>query len=254
MNADLAFVNRALLNVGNAPLSAEECAQADNAAWAAVKAFYLSTMLESLQEVPWTSAKRRRFLAPTRKPHKGNAGYPRAFDLPIDCAKPLELEDKAYFVLEGGLLYTASPAPALLYVSNGRRLIDQTEVSGGGAFRRPGSEYFTGGDASRNRRYEQGDNILCGGNAERTPPVPPPEAAEDFPEYAEVRFEAQFYLYWEKMLSAKLALKITDKPDLHLALFQEAAAISQNAQQASIAQSAAKRKAPALWADELGLR
>jgi hypothetical protein len=260
MNVDLQIVNRALQNIGNAPISLQD-KQANNSAWVTARDYYLSTLLESLAEIAWTSAMRRRVLEPNRQPKKANRSYRFVYDMPIDCAKPISLQDDDYFVVEGAFLYTDNPRAKLLYITNGRRLIDQAIVNGGNARRSLTSDYFTGGDARRNDRYEWGDNFLSGGNASRPfataaqpLPSPPPEAFEDFPDYRELHLEAQFYIYFEKMLSSKYALKLTDKPDLHMAYYQEALAVGKNSAQASKSQSAAKRRAPKLWAEELGLR
>jgi hypothetical protein len=95
------------------------------------------------------------------------------------------------------------------------------------------------------------DNILSGGNARRKEPAPP---SEDFPDYREPSLEAGFYLYWECLLSAKYALRLTGKPDLAFTFFNKAQAIGRAAEAASIANSAARVKAPPSWQEELGLR
>jgi hypothetical protein len=263
MNMDIGLVNRALQNIGNAPLSTAD-KTAGNSAWVTAKAYYLETMLEALSAVEWTSAKRRRILMPSKKPFKTNSAFAHAFDMPLDCAKPISLEEGAYFVVESDLLYTDAETAALLYITNGKRLIDQEIVTGGplyasgttgGAKRGPKAPYFSGGDARRRARYEAGDNILVGKKHPTVPPIPTPLSwDEDFPEYQALGLDPQFFVYWEKMLSAKYAMKVTDKPELHTAFLQEAAMIGQGASQASIAQGAAKIKPPALWADALGLR
>jgi hypothetical protein len=252
MNLDFALVNRALQNIGQAPIT-EADREADNVAWRTAKDYYLSTMLESLAQVEWTSAKRRRMLFPTQKPHKRNSDFRYTFDAPIDCVKPVELDSQVYYEMESCFIYSNERYVRLLYITNGKRLIDQTSLSAGNAFRRRNQDYFTGGNAGRIFRYESGDNIVTGGNAERPDPIPPKEAEEDFPEYEELRLEPLFYLYWEKMLSSKYAMRITDKPDLHLAFFNEAQLAGQAAADTSVAQAAARKKAPQTWTEELGL-
>jgi hypothetical protein len=253
MNMDIGMANRALFAAGIDELKPGDVKE-ESERFKIIRDYYLSTMLEAMAKVEWSGAKRRRSLTPTMKPHKQNAEFRYAFDLPMDCAKPVSLDAQEFFRVESGLLYCNTPVARLLYITNGKRLIGQTSLSAGNASRRRPDEYITGGDAQRNNRFEEGDNIITGGNASRTTPVPPPEASEHFPDYQELRLEPQFYHYWEKMLSSKAAMRFTDNPNLHVTFFQEAALIGQEAAQTSIAQSAAKRKAPAPWADELGLR
>jgi hypothetical protein len=247
MNVNLALVNRALLNIGESPLTAAG-KDSGNTSWLAVKAYYINTFLEALAEVQWTSAKRRRTLTPTGRPRVKNAAYRHVFDLPYDCAKPLELRDGAYFTVESELLYTDAGRADLLYITNGKRPEDLAVVCGGNSARTAGAAYFTGGDARRNKRLESGDGLLYGGKAERSPPVP---SEEDFPGYREWNFEPQFLLYIENSLTAKLAARVSDRPELALTYAQKAAAVGVAAASSSIAQAAAKRKPAALWTEGL---
>lgn len=250
MNMDFALVNRALLNIGMAPLTSAD-KQAGNEAWRTARDYFLETMLESLAQVEWTGAKRRRELSPARMPLRKHADFAYAYDLPIDCAKPIELDGQEFFKVEGALLYTDTTPARLLYVSNGRHLANQKEITGGNARRKRTSEYISGGDATRSRRYEWGDNVISGGNAKRKVPVPP---ADDYPDYREQRLEPNFYLYWENLLSSKYALRLTDKPDISMVYFQKAQAIGRAAEVVSLAGSAARKKAAETWQEELGLR
>jgi hypothetical protein len=253
MNMDFALVNRALLNIGMAPVGGEDRA-ADNAAWRTAREYYLETPREALAQVEWTGAKRRRELSPARMPHKKNPDFAYAYMLPADCAKPVELDGRGYFETEARILYTDAAPARLLYVSDGRRTVDRIVIRGGDARRRPGPDYFSGGDADRKRRYEHGDNFVTGGNADRPPVIaPPPEAFEDFPDYREPDLEPNFYLYWETMLPAKYALRLTDKPDLAMVYFNKAQAIGRAAETVSAERSAARRTAPVSWQEELGL-
>jgi hypothetical protein len=104
------------------------------------------------------------------------------------------------------------------------------------------------------RRYEHGDNIVVGGNWTRSNTIPPPpEADEDFPDYRELRLEPNFYLYWENLLSAKYALRITDKPDLSMVFFSKAQAVGRAAGIVSVERSAGRKTAAPTWQEELGL-
>jgi len=266
MNLDFALVNRALLNIGQRQITLAD-KLAGNEAWQTAKIYYLSTMLEALAQVEWTAAKRRRELTPAQMPNKGNADFTSAYDMPIDCAKIIEIDDHDYFEVEGGLLYTGErniqkrpkclyrrtekKPIRLLYVSNGRRLSDQAVVSGGNARRKPMGDHVTGGDSDRVRRYEWHDNVISGGGAKRKVPLPPDE---DYPDYREMRHEPNFYLYWENLLSSKFALRLTDKAELSIAFYNKAQAIGRAAEVTSISLSASRIKAPETWQEELGLR
>jgi hypothetical protein len=164
------------------------------------------------------------------------------------------LDGQAYFEVEANLLYADENPARLLYVANGRRLIDQTTLSAGNARRKLTAEYVAGGDAGRNRRYEWGDNVVSGGNAGRPKTVPaPPERNEDFPDYRELQLEPNFYLYWEYLLSYKYALRMTEQRGLADAWFAKAMAIGRQAETVSIAASAGRIKAPDTWQEQLGL-
>ena len=251
MNLDFALVNRALRNIGMQALTLQD-RQTNSEAWQTARAYYLNTMLEALAQVEWTSAKRRRELTPAQMPVKKNADFARAYALPLDCAKPVELDGQEYFEVEGALLYTDAAPARLLYVGNGRRVIDQEVISGGNAGRRLTPDYVTGGDADRDCRVEWGDNTVSGGNAGRAPAAPP-EADEDYPDYRELRLEPNFYLYWECLLSSKYALRMTDTPGLSESWLNRALVYGRAAEVVSIAGSAGRKKAPDTWQEQLGI-
>jgi len=263
MDCDLALVNRALMNINMEPLPEKDYRNGGSKEWQTAKAFYLNTMLEALSQVEWTGAKRRRELTPAQTRAKRHAEFSRAYYLPVDCAKTIELDGHELFAVEAGRLYTSVSPARLLYVSNGKRFINQAVISGGNASRRPTLECITGGDAGRARRYEWGDNIVSGGDA-GTPRVmgadgsitvpPPPEADEDYPEYRKLEgLEPNFYLYWEYLLSAKYAQRLTGQPGLADACLAKAIAFGRAAEAASLAGSSGRRKAPGTWQEQLGL-
>jgi hypothetical protein len=252
MNVDIALVNRALQAIGQAPIS-EADRTANNSTWLTAKDYYLDTMLESLEEVEWTSAKRRRELIPAGMPIQDNAEFSFAYNIPIDCAKPIELDDNEPYRIEADILYTDAKPARLLYVSNGKRFVTPTGMDGGGAQRGLSAVCISGGTFGRGRRFETGDVLINGGDVHRTPPAPPPEASEDFPEYNELHLEANFYLYWVNLLASKYAIKLTDKPDLSTTFFQKASAIGAAAKEDTIVRSAPRKKAKQTWAEELGL-
>jgi hypothetical protein len=250
MNIDRNLVNRALLVAGRMPFSEwEEAGSANNTM---VKEFYLSTFLEALSEISWTGGRKRKFLMKTGVPHIRNAGFRFIYDLPLDCARPVELREREYFVTEDRFLYTDQEQADLLYITNGRIQPAVPLVSGG----RPGDvlegEYFSGG---RPGDMADEDVTLYGGRPADIPEAAPPEAGpgEDYPEYRMPRYESKFYQYVENMLAAKFALKLSENPALHGQLLQQAYMIKQEAVNASLSVSAGPIKPAKWWAEELGI-
>jgi hypothetical protein len=252
MNIDLKLVNRALLDTGQEPVN-EADVSAGNPNVRLARAYYLETLLEAFSEVAWTGNKRRAVLAKSRT--RGNtSAYEFMYDLPLDCAKPLELQENAYFVIEGRFLYTGLDRAELVYVSNGRGMVPAVKISGGGArtvYKRP---YIHGGMAySRPRAVLHGGGARAADYTKRAAEIAP-RLAEDFPEYRQTPVEPKFYEYVEKMLAAKYAMKIADRPELHRSLLQEAMLVKEEAIAASRSSVAAKKNGAEWWADRLGLR
>ena len=251
MNMDLALVNRALGNLGKETLSDID-RESKTESFLTAKAYYLQTMLETLERVEWTSALRRRELAPWRMPIKGSPDFARAYEVPYDCARPVELDGREPFKVEGPILYADADPARLLYVSNGRVFYcPGGTVSGGNAFtRRDPDFYLSGGDADSHRRRERGDPVLGGGSASREPFV---ESADDFPDYRELRLEPNFYWYWECLLTAKYASRLKDEPGRADIWLAKAIAVGRDAQAASRQKAAGRRVAAPTWQEELGL-
>ena len=263
MNLDFKLLNRALMNINVEPIGIED-REARTKVWETVKSFYLQTMLEALTEVEWTSAKRRRELAPMRMPCKKNPDFAHVYLLPVDCAKPIELDERVYYKVEGKLLFTDARHARLLYVSNGRKFYVPGGYLTGGHSKRKTSvndvctDYVTGGDSRRDIRFEWGDAFISGGDYERNslflpPPDWPEDADEDFPEYDILDFEPNFLLYWEYMLSSRYAARLTDQVQLADLWFAKAAMIGKRAQVVSLQQGAGKKTAPDTWQEALGI-
>jgi hypothetical protein len=293
MNLDL--VNRALyaagLNLGKEgafePLLIEDKNNpGKKTVYDLCKANYLSTWLEALSEVPWTAARKRKRLLKTRR-HHGDSGYSFVYELPYDCARPIELSGKGYYVIEGNFLCTDTEKAELLYVSNGRILPRTTDfqpvgigdiphnvemlLSPGGVDEwsippdviimacSPECLPYHGG------RYDDDGNVVTGAqmpedwnfdDIDSNCPLPFPGAAatdEDYPEYRSPRHEPKFYEYLEKMLAAKFAVKNTEQPRLHEKLLQEALMIKQDAIASTKSIATAKKEPSPWWADRLGL-
>jgi hypothetical protein len=257
MDMDRGLVNRALLDVGQQPL-AEEDISAGNTAYLLCKQYYLETFLEALSEIDWTGGRRRRYLMKTGIPRLEN-GYRFAYDMPADCARPLELRGNEYFVVEGRFICTGQDNALLLYITSGRVLRELAAVSCGRPSDIPEAEYLSGG---RPGGLAEHDGILRAGRPADIPPwegtgtrpLPEdPDTGEDYPDYRPPRYEPKFYEYIQKTLAAKFAMKISGQPQLHVQLLQEAMLIRQEAVNASMSAGAAKLKPKKWWKEELGL-
>jgi hypothetical protein len=270
---DIGLVNRALLNVGQYPLTGEDIRE-KNSNYVLCRSYYIGAFLEALSETEWTGGRRREKLTPTRRPVLKNRGFFFAYDLPLDCAKPVELEDNAFFVVEDRILYTDLERAELLYVSNGRVLPPDAAVRAGG----PGSvhnmEYLTAGEIGSvpgvilraggpkdflwfgpqsypGAPWPEG-HVPPGWYEEEGIPLPLPEdnaAGEDFPGYRLLEYEPKFYEYVEKTLSARFAMKLSGQPALHVQLLQEAMLIKREAAAASMSRRAAKIKPVPWWTE-----
>jgi hypothetical protein len=249
MNMNTDVINRALLATGQSTLTAEDVKE-KNSAYELCRAFYISTFLEALSEVEWVGGRKREKLVLTGRPTIKDRRYLFAYDLPFDCAKPIELQDNEYFIVEDRLIYTDAEDAQLLYVSNGKILRPVAAVSNG----RPGEvhdmEYLTAGPPGT-----EGDQIIYSGIPDDVPDVfpddPPPES--DYPDYITLDYESKFYEYAEKRLAAKFAMKLSDQPQLHSQLLQEALLVKMEAVDASKSGRAAKVKENPWWGEKLGL-
>jgi hypothetical protein len=245
---DRGIVTRALGYVGEYHLTDQDVAD-KNTNYLTAKAFYLQTFLEALSEVAWTGGRRRKKLTLTGLPRLPS-GYRFAYDLPYDCAKAVELQDEAYFVVESRFLLTDREKAELLYVSNGRRLRPDVAIVSAG---KPGDihelEYITAG-----RPGTDPDFVIRSGRPRDIGPALPetPEPSEDYPDYARLEYEPKFYQCVELALAAKFAVKESANPQLHGMLLQEAMVIKQEAINASGGNRAARQKTKGFWSEEYG--
>jgi hypothetical protein len=244
---DLGIVNRALLDVGQTALSDQD-ARDKNTAFQVCKQYYLDTFLEALSETAWTGGRKRDKLAPTGRPVLKDGRYLFAYDMPFDCAKPVELQDNGFFTVEGRIIYTDTPGAELLYVSDGKALRPVAVTSAG----KPGDvmdmEYLTAGPPGT----EPEVTLRAGGPGDILDGLPEdPAPADDFPDYRRLEYEPKFYEYIERMLAAKFSMKLTDQPALHVQLLQEAMLIKQEAVNATKSRRAAKREPKRWWTEEV---
>jgi hypothetical protein len=274
MNMDIGIVNRALLSIGQYILTDEDIRR-KNANYQEIRQYYMQSFLEALSELEWVGGRKRIKLMLSRRPLLKNKEYAFVYDLPFDCARPIELQDNAPFIIEDRLLYANISKAELLYVSNGKILRPVAVISCG----RPGDvhdmEYISAGGPE-----DESDLVIRGGvpqdflwfgpqpgpNAHYpnghvpegwdgvTPlPLPPdPESTEDYPDYLALQYEPKFYEYIEKTLAARLAMKVSAQPNLHVQLMQEAMLIKQEAIYTSRSHRASKVEPNAWWTEGMG--
>ena len=247
MNADI--VNRAVLATGQSPISQADI-DAKNSSYELCKTFYISAFLEALSEVEWVASRKREKLVRTGRPVNKDMKYAYAYDMPFDCARPVELQENEFFLVEDRLILTDVPDAELLYVSNGKVLRPINTAAAG----KPGGihemEYFTAGSPGT-----ECEEILYPGLVEfitdELPEDPPPET--DYPDYTALNYEPKFYEYIEKKLAAKFTMKLSDNMQLHTQMLQEALLVKQEAVDASRASRSAKIKENKWWSETLGL-
>jgi hypothetical protein len=118
INEDLA--NRIFLNIGEEILSEGDRSQ-ETLKWRVLKQYYLSTLLAELAANPWVGARVRRPLVKEAASYVNYSPYKFIYKLPIDCARPLEIQGNFFYVIEDNRLLTDRDNAALLYITNGRR-------------------------------------------------------------------------------------------------------------------------------------
>jgi hypothetical protein len=282
VNIDFPLANRALARVGADPLTWSD-RTGESLRWRALLDCYLQTFLEALSEVDWTGGRKRKPLRLTGLPH-GRVWSGFVYDLPSDCARPLELQNNAYFVIEGRFLCSDQERAELLYVSNGKTLRPIAWVSAGRPGNMPEAEPLSAGrpgDVSEatlragrpgdvidyatylvaQENYPADSGVGSPGNAsddatyvvtqEHHPAIPAP--GEDYPDYRPPRYEPKFYEYLERVLALKLCALLAKDMRIHSQLLQEAMLVKEEAIVASRGASAAKLRPQKWWKEELGL-
>ncbi len=203
INTDIA--NRALGLCGQSSLTVGDKASKP---YVMVKKHYLSTFLESLEAIAWTSGKRRAVLKEAAG--ENLSGYAHAFVLPLDCGKIIELKDKSYYIVEGNTIYTDGQG-ILIYITNGK----------------------ISGEAVENKKQ-----------AADAAGIP---FDEEFPEYEPPLYEALFWASFELRLASKFALELSGDANLHQMLLNEAMMQEQAAYRATKTRSAGKKSGNAWW-------
>jgi hypothetical protein len=256
MNRDL--VDRALHAAGEWRLS-EEDAAARNTNYELCRTFYLQTYLEALTEVEWTGALKRARLMRTGRPFGFRSPYRFAYDLPDDCAKAAALDGWAQFSIEGRLLLTDAERAELSYVGNGRVLRRANAFDAGSpdglAALAAAETYLSGGspgDAPDETVWAGRPADLAGYPTDEEGNVEDPDlSGEDYPDYRDIGAEPYFWRYVELMLAAKFAMKMSNDPQLHQLLLQEAMAIGNHAMETSRANRASPVPTEPTWAERV---
>jgi hypothetical protein len=78
-----------------------------------------------------------------------------------------------------------------------------------------------------------------------------PAPVDDYPDYRTMDYEPKFYEYIEQTLAAKFAMKLSDQPQLHLQLLQDALLIKQEAVSASKSRLSAKVEPKRWWTERM---
>jgi hypothetical protein len=120
VNIDEDLANRIFLNIGEEILSVGDRTQ-DTLKWRVLKQYYLSTLLAELAANPWVGARIRKPLVKEAPAYANYSPYQFIYKLPIDCARPLEIQGNYFYVIEDNRLLTDRDNAALLYITNGKR-------------------------------------------------------------------------------------------------------------------------------------
>lgn len=221
MNLNFDVVNRAFTRIGEEPIT-EKDKEDNNLKWKLAKNFYLVTILESLSTTPWTSSQKHAVLELSEE--ENYTKYQYAYKLPLDCAKPLELQDNSYYQVIGEYLYTDIPDAVLRYVSNFKKDINDT----------------TEEDVLE-------DIIL-------TDEIPEEDIElieDDYPDFEEIIGDVKFWEYIELRLASKLALKLSGDMNLYNVLYAEARLIENEAITASKTNAYAKKNGNIWWLNDV---
>lgn len=117
MNRDTDLISRALIDAGQEPLTDNDSTN-KSVRWRTIELYYLQTVLETIADAEWTCLKKR--VALTVSEDDNLTKYVYAYDLPIDCARAVEIQDNNEYIVEGNILFTDTEDAELLYISNGK--------------------------------------------------------------------------------------------------------------------------------------
>lgn len=244
MNIDFNIASRAFMKAGEEPLT-ETDIETTSTRYRTLKELYLVTILETLSNTEWTSQKTRKPLELASEEAENYTNYGFMYTLPLDCAKPVALQDDGEFIVEGRFLYTDSADAVLLYVTNGFRG-DHEYVK---ADPQPTGETFSEGEYY----YIDEDNIIHRAEEYDMSIVYLVEKPEDYPGYRELVEDPLLFEYIATRLAAKLVLKFTGNLQLYSALYSESYAMENRAIKSTVAHSKSRDEGHKYWGEILGL-
>lgn len=244
MNIDFNIANRAFMKAGEEPLTDTDI-QTGSTRYRTLKELYLTTILETLSNTEWTSQKTRKKLELAPEEAKNYTNYGLMYKLPLDCAKPVALQDDGEFIVEGRWLYTDSGDAVLLYVTNGftgeHEYVKAEPQPSGETFSE--SEYY----------YIDEDNIIHRAEEYEMGIVYLVEKPEDYPGYKELVEDPLLFEYIATRLAAKFVLKFTGNLQLYSALYSESYAMENRAIKSTVAHSKSRDEGHKYWGEILGL-
>lgn len=244
MNINRDLVARALNKAGEEPLTDEEWKNKDGTRWRVISDFYLATILEALSYTEWTSQKKREQLVLSENANLSTYNF--MYYLPIDCAKPVNLEGNGEYLVEDGILYTNEENAILVYVSDGfTNKFVYEEVNP-----QPTEETFTEGEYyiynEETEEYERAESYQVGVTYYVNIP-------QDYEYYSDIKLDPMLSEYIETRLAGKIALKLTGDMQKYQMLFNEAQLIENRAIKATVAHGHNKDTGNPWWAQTLGL-
>lgn len=243
MNINIDIVARALIKAGEEPLTPEEIANKKGTRWRMIEELYQATVLEELASVAWTSQKKRARLELSEE--ENLTTYLYAYELPIDCAKPVALNSEKTWLIEGGNLYTNDPEAILIYVTNwftGKYKYKEADPQPQSQEDLDNAKYFIFDE----EEYQKATTFV----ADVTYYV---IEEDDYNFYGDLKPDPLLEETIETRLASKIVLKLTGDQNKYNMLYQEALLMENRATKASFAQGHNKGKGNKYWGDLLGL-
>lgn len=245
MNIDRQLVARALDKAGEDPLTDEEFNNKAGTRWRTIYDYYLATILEALSNTEWTSQKKRARLELSEDENLSN--YFCMYNLPIDCAKAVGLNNEEEYLIEQNNLYTDQEDAVLVYISNGYTGENKYEI----AETQPTTqaEIESGIYYELNvetQKYQRSTQYVEG-------TVYYVVMDEDYPMYNDPQLDPMLSEYIETKLAAKIVLKLTGDHTKYQMLYNEAQLMENRAIKASVAHGHNKDHGNRWWHEQLGL-
>lgn len=113
----LDIYNLALAELGGEQLSSIEIDGENSAVGKLCQNIYPRILDEALSSFDWSFARRRKLLARQSEPALPMPDYPLTYSLPSDCVRPMHLDNRERFIVQGLSLCTAASPAILNYVA-----------------------------------------------------------------------------------------------------------------------------------------